>query len=99
MNVAGATVRSDNVRLLATMLDGELAAKLERAVTNDNPIVALTPADRGRIVAALADDTPSGLVELHNLLVKQHTQQRQRQAREQKQRRTPERASSQTERP
>ena len=31
MNVAGATVRSDNVRLLATMLDGdaeEIAAKL-----------------------------------------------------------------------
>ncbi len=99
MNVAGATVRPANVRLLATMLDGELAAKLERAVTNDNGIVALTHADRERVVAALADDTPSGLIELHNLLVKQLTQQRQRQAREQQQRRSPERAPSQPERP
>ena len=30
--VAGATLRPDNVRLLATLLDGELAAKLERPV-------------------------------------------------------------------
>ena len=40
------------------MLDGELATKLERAVTNENSIVALSIDDRHRIVAALGIDGP-----------------------------------------
>jgi hypothetical protein len=52
--LSGSAVRADNVHLLATMLDGdELATKLERAITNNNTIVALSIADRERIVAVI----------------------------------------------
>jgi hypothetical protein len=78
--VAGTTLRSDQVRVLASMLDGELAAKLERAVTNKNSIVALTVAERERIVAVLETEAPSALVELHGVLVKQLAQQKRREA-------------------
>lgn len=80
MIVAGTTLRADQVRLLAVMLDGELAAKLDRAVTNKNSIVALTIADRERIVAVLDSESPSALVELHGMLVKQLAQQKRRDA-------------------
>ncbi len=80
MIVAGTTLRADQVRLLAVMLDGELAAKLDRAVTNKNSIVALTIADRERIVAVLDRESPSALVELHGMLVKQLAQQKRRDA-------------------
>ena len=52
------------------MLDGELpAAKLERAVMHKNSIVALTLADRETIVAALEEEAPTALLELHSVLV------------------------------
>ena len=61
------------------MFDGEeLAAKLERAVTNGNTIVALSLADRQRVVAVLADDAPSGFAELRRVLVKQLAQHEER---------------------
>ena len=78
--VAGTTLRPDQVRVLAAMLDGELAAKLERAVTNKNSIVALTVAERERIVTVLDAEPPSALVELHGVLVKQLAQQKRREA-------------------
>jgi hypothetical protein len=70
--LSGSAVRTDNVKLLAGMLDGdELAVKLERAVVNKNSLVALSLDDRRRIVAVLAGDAPWGLAELQGVLVKQ----------------------------
>jgi hypothetical protein len=61
----------DNVRLLASKCDGdELAQKLERAVTNENTIVALSVEDRERIIEVLGE-SPSNLADLRNLLVMQ----------------------------
>ena len=72
MILSGSAVRTDNVELLAGMLDGdELAVKLERAVVNKNSLVALSLADRRRIVAVLAAEAPWGLAELQSVLVKQ----------------------------
>lgn len=83
MNLSGSEVRTNNVLLLVSLLDGdETAAKLERGIQHGNPIVALSLADRERIVAVLASDAPSGLVELHAVLVKQlkHRHDRERSA-------------------
>ena len=82
MNIAGVTVRPASVQLLATMLDGELAAKLERAVTYDNSIVAVSHSDRDQIIAALSDEIPSGLGELRSVLLKQLAQRRKQEARD-----------------
>ena len=72
MILSGAPVQTDNVELLADMLDGdELAVKLERAIVNKNSLVALSLADRRRIVAVLAPEAPWGLAELQSVLVKQ----------------------------
>ena len=61
------------------MFDGdELAAKLERAVTNGDTIVALSLADRQRVVAVLADNAPSGFAELRRVLVNQLAQHEER---------------------
>ena len=80
MILSGSTVRTDNVHLLATMLQGdELATKLERAITNDNTIVALSVTDRERIVAVLADG-PAGFAELHRVLVTQLKKHHEREA-------------------
>ena len=72
MILSGSPVRTDNVELLASMLDGdELGVKLERAVVNKSSLVALSLDDRRRIVAVLAVDAPWGLAELQSVLVKQ----------------------------
>ena len=69
MNVAGTTMRTENVLVLAGLVhDDELSAKLERAIRNDNPIVALTQDDRERIVAVLSPDAPGVLTELRDAL-------------------------------
>ena len=69
MNVAGTTMRIENVLVLAGLVhDAELSAKLERAVRNDNPIVALTQDDRERIVAVLSPDARGVLTELRDSL-------------------------------
>jgi hypothetical protein len=68
------------VQLLATMLQGdELATKLERAITNNNTIVALSIADRERIVAVIADG-PAGFAELRSVLVTQLRKHHEREA-------------------
>ena len=80
MILSGSTVRTDNVHLLATILQGdELATKLERAITNNNTIVALSVADRERIVAVIADGL-AGFAELRSVLVSQLTQHHEREA-------------------
>ena len=82
MILSGSPVRTDNVELLASMLDGDqLAVKLERAVANENSIVALSLDDRRRIVAVLAADAPWGLAELRSVLIKQLAQHKQHEVR------------------
>ncbi len=80
MILSGSTVRTENVHLLATMLEGdELATKLERAITNNNTIVALSIADREQIVAVIADG-PAGFAELRRVLVTQLEKHHEREA-------------------
>jgi hypothetical protein len=87
MNLAGAAVREEHVRLLATMVNDELAAKLERAITNNNTIIALSPADRQQLLAVFDKSTPGGLLELRNVLIKQGDHARRREAQADRQRR------------
>ncbi len=62
------------------MLEGdELATKLERAITNNNTIVALSIADREQIVAMIADG-PAGFAELRRVLVTQLEKHHEREA-------------------
>ena len=81
MILSGSTVRTDNVHLLATMLQGdELATKLERALANNNTIVALSIADRGRVVAVIANsrlDSRSCACVLVTQLKKHHEREAQ----------------------
>jgi hypothetical protein len=98
MILSGSTVRTENVQLLAGMLDGdELAMKLERAVANKNTIVALSLDDRHRITAVLADDPPWGLAQLQGVLVKQLKQHKDREAQDLRVRLNRERALRQSE--
>jgi hypothetical protein len=80
MNLAGATVRTEHVQFLAAMVDGELAAKLNRAITNNNNIVALSSADRTHLLNVLNETTPGALLELRTVLVKQSANERKREA-------------------
>jgi hypothetical protein len=85
MTLSGTAVRNENVLLLASMFDGdELAEKLERAVANDNSIVALSVHDRERIVTVLTADAPSGLTELRDVLAVQLKRYKDREAQQQR---------------
>lgn len=71
VSLCGLAVRAENVRLLALELEGDpLAQKLERALTNDNSIVALSFEERARIVAALTV-APASLVGIRTELAAQ----------------------------
>lgn len=86
MVLSGVTVRNEQVRLLARLLEGEeLAATLTRAMKNGNDLVALSSADRQLIVMVL-DPIPFGLAELRDVLVKQLRQAKEREAREERSR-------------
>ena len=79
MHLSGVAVRTDQVQLLAGLLNGDdLAAKLGLAVKNGNDLVALSSSDRARIIDVLPDPPPSGLAELRTVLVKQLKQARDR---------------------
>ena len=80
MNLAGANVGTEDVQFLATMVDGELAAKLKRAITVNNKIFALSAADRTHLQHVLSESPPGGLLELRAVLVKQSADQRKREA-------------------
>ena len=80
MNLAGATVGTAHVQFLASLVDGELAAKLNRAITNNNEIVALTAADRKHLLEVLSETTTGGLLELRTVLAKQNADTRKREA-------------------
>jgi hypothetical protein len=81
VSLCGVAVRVENVLLLADKLGGdELAQKLERAVANDNSIVALSLEDRQRILDVL--EQPSiGLAELRTALKSQLEKHAERQRR------------------
>jgi hypothetical protein len=86
MVLSGVTVSSDQVQLLAGLLEGdELAAKLARAVENRNDLVALSSGDRQLILTVL-NPPPFGLVELRDVLVRQLRQAKEREAREERSR-------------
>ena len=91
MNLAGATVGTAHVEFLAAMVDEELAAKLTRAITNDNKIVALSSDDREHLLAVLTETAPGGLLELRSLLLKQSAATRKREAQTDRQRRNQDR--------
>ena len=80
MSLCGLSVRADSVRALAVrMEDDQLGEKLERAVANDNTIVALSFEERQRIVDVLEDDAPAGLASLRTELsaqLKRHREHR-----------------------
>jgi len=79
--LSGVTVRSDQVQLLAGLLEGDdLGAKLTRAVENHNELVGLSVSDRQLIVTTL-DPPPFGLVELREVLVRQLRQAKEHEAR------------------
>ena len=71
LSLCGVAVRADKVRVLADRVGrGELAQKLERAVANDNTIVALNVEERQRLVEVL-DEAPGSLPDLRHALVDQ----------------------------
>jgi hypothetical protein len=71
LSLCGVAVRADKVRVLADRLGrGELAQKLERAVANDNTIIALNVEERQRLVEVL-DEAPGSLPDLRHALVDQ----------------------------
>ncbi len=80
ISLCGLSVRVEAVRLLAGKLEGDqLAQKLERAVANNNSIVALSVEERQRIVDVLAG-SPSSLADLRTALDAQLRRQREREA-------------------
>ena len=80
MNLAGVTMRTEHVQFLAALVDDDLAAKLNRAITNNNDIVALSAADREHLLELLSEATPGALIELRNVLVKQRSLELKRDA-------------------
>ena len=80
ISLCGLPVRAENVRLLASKLEGDqLAQKLERALVHNNSIVALSVEERERIVEILAL-TPSTLAGLRSELEAQLRRQKERAA-------------------
>ena len=88
MNLAGTSLRSDQVLRLAELLDNdELAVKLERAVANSNAIVALSTSERQRIVDVIEETHgPSALGELQHVLREQLARARRKQEQERRNR-------------
>jgi hypothetical protein len=86
LSLCGIAVRADKVRALADKLGrSQLAQKLERAVANNNTIIALNVEEREQLVEALGEPPPS-LPDLRHALVTQlkrmnDAERRQRQLR------------------
>jgi hypothetical protein len=101
ISLCGLPVGAENVRLLAGKLEGDpLALKLERALANDNSIVALSFEERARIVEALSVQ-PAALAGLRSELqaqVKRHADQAAKTERANRHREIAERRTSKRER-
>ena len=62
VSLCGVSIRAGSLRALAGRLENDpLGKKLDRAVDNDNTIVALSFAERQQIVDALEESAPGGL--------------------------------------
>jgi hypothetical protein len=98
ISLCGVPVRAENVRLLARKLEGDVVAqKLERALVNDNSIVALSFEERKRIVDVIAAE-PGGLAGLRAELeaqVKRHNSHTEKMGRAKRHREIEERRSLQ----
>lgn len=68
MMLAGIPVSSELVRELADLVDEPTAGVLEKALETEVVILALTIADRERILWS-RDDPPDGLAELRGVLL------------------------------
>jgi hypothetical protein len=92
-------VRTENIRLLASKLEGDpLALKLERALANNNSIVALSFEERAQIVEALSVE-PATLAGLRSELqaqLKKHADQAAKAERADRYRAIAERRSTRT---
>ena len=102
ISLCGLDVRADSIRLLASKLNGDpLATKLERALANDNSIVALSFEERELIVEVLAVD-PAALAGLRTELgaqLRRHSDQTVKRERANRYREIADRRAAQLERP
>jgi len=102
VSLCGLAVRAENVRLLSLKLEGDpLAQKLERALTNDNSIVALSFEERARIVEVLTV-SPAALAGIRTELVaqlKRHKDHAEKLERAKRYREIEERRAARAERP
>ena len=90
ISLSGVATRAEDVLRIAGKLDGDtLAQKLERAIANQNTIVALTLEDRQRLLDGLESET--GFVELRNALRSQVQRHAEHQRRAEQMRQTRER--------
>jgi hypothetical protein len=81
VSLCGVSIPAESLRALAGRLeDDPIGEKLERAVDNDNTIVALSFAERQQIVDALAESAPGGLVSVRTELCAQLKRHREHQA-------------------
>ena len=73
MHLAGIPVTDDAVLELARLVnDPTLADRLETAYGRMTRVLALTIPERDTVLAAIAEDPPAGLEELHGVLLREH---------------------------
>ena len=72
MMLAGLRVRDDDVRELARLVDEPTRSMLEKALAFGTVVLALTIADRERLLWALDDARTDALAELRTVLLKEH---------------------------
>jgi hypothetical protein len=70
--LAGLRIPDEDVRELVTLVDEPTRSFLEKALAMETGIVALTVADRERILWALDDARTDALAELRRVLVHEH---------------------------
>lgn len=78
MRLAGIPISDDDLRTIVDLLlrlgradDLDLAARLERGLTEGTKLLALTHAERDTLLSVL-DDPPDSLVELRGILAREH---------------------------
>ena len=72
MYLAGLRIPDEDVRELVRLVDEPTRSFLEKALAQETAVVALTVADRERILSALDDVRTDALAELRGLLLQEH---------------------------
>ena len=72
MMLAGVRIPDDEVQALAHLVDEPTRTFLEKALAQEYAVVALTVADRERILSALDDVRTDALAELRGVLLSEH---------------------------